>query len=603
MAIPNVSFRSYRGKSSNNNSRYCDIYSSVKFGSAGYVLEDEMNEVQWIQAEQRAKSIRAMMSGGFIRDPKFVTFTKSGTDVKININSGDLVSIGGYVVELQAASNVVCSNGDDLYAILKFKSVRIGNDPRINRETTRRIQPVITYSSVLPAGATSFGTDDNYFRIFNPQNIDQDDSIDIYACKICKVINGGDNLKFYRAEYFQVPVKGAIRSTFSDTTLPVNEATLKFDNTTKVLISGETATQNLPTWHGNAHIDEKDYTVNAGLAADCLWNPATKFYVQIDDGSHTPGSIVTWTNNTTIDGLIIDIANKLSPGAKISLIDDVIATPDVAFTGESDYILKASLKIQNGLRPTEGTTFTKPLAPQEFYNTFTVNEKGVVTSAKKATTLADMGITEFNTIDAKDWNFLRYDEFNSQSWIAKAGIISNLDKNFVYSTDDGILNGSVAGQTYYPTDNTRLNYNGFFYATKIFNAVYNDLAELFEKEDVEECIEPGDVVCCTSEGKFTKSKVANSKLVVGVVSDTYGHLLGGTGTAIDKTNFVPIGLSGRVNVKVIGKVEKGDLLVSSEIAGVAMKCKDYVPGIIIGKALENKDSEEIERISMLILNS
>ena len=46
MAIPNVNFRSYRGKSSNNNSRYCDIYSSVKFGSAGYVLEDEMNEVQ-----------------------------------------------------------------------------------------------------------------------------------------------------------------------------------------------------------------------------------------------------------------------------------------------------------------------------------------------------------------------------------------------------------------------------------------------------------------------------------------------------------------------------------------------------------------------------
>ena len=67
MAIPNVSFRSYRGKSSSNNSRYCDIYSSVKFGSAGYVLEDEMNEVQWIQAEQRAKSIRAIMSGGFIR--------------------------------------------------------------------------------------------------------------------------------------------------------------------------------------------------------------------------------------------------------------------------------------------------------------------------------------------------------------------------------------------------------------------------------------------------------------------------------------------------------------------------------------------------------
>ena len=77
MALPNVSFRSYRGKSSADNLRYCDDYSSVKFGSAGYILEDELNEAQWIQAEQKAKSIRSLMCSGFVREPKYITDRKS----------------------------------------------------------------------------------------------------------------------------------------------------------------------------------------------------------------------------------------------------------------------------------------------------------------------------------------------------------------------------------------------------------------------------------------------------------------------------------------------------------------------------------------------
>ena len=113
MATPEVSFRSYRGKSSADNLRYCDDYSSVKFGSAGYILEDELNEVQWIQAEQRAKSIRSLMSSGFVRDPKYITINKAAANVTVNIQSGDLFSIGGYVVTLQNGK-INCTNGDDI---------------------------------------------------------------------------------------------------------------------------------------------------------------------------------------------------------------------------------------------------------------------------------------------------------------------------------------------------------------------------------------------------------------------------------------------------------------------------------------------------------
>ena len=35
---------------------------------------------------------------------------------------------------------------------------------------------------------------------------------------------------------------------------------------------------------------------------------------------------------------------------------------------------------------------------------------------------------------------------------------------------------------------------------------------------------------------------------MGVYSDTFGHLLGGTGKSNDEENFVPVGLAGRENV-------------------------------------------------------
>ena len=65
----------------------------------------------------------------------------------------------------------------------------------------------------------------------------------------------------------------------------------------------------------------------------------------------------------------------------------------------------------------------------------------------------------------------------------------------------------------------------------------------------------------------------------------------------------PIGLAGRVYVKVIGKIKIGDLLVASPIKGVAMASTQYKPGTIIGKALEAHNSDVMSRIQMLILNA
>lgn len=157
-----------------------------------------------------------------------------------------------------------------------------------------------------------------------------------------------------------------------------------------------------------------------------------------------------------------------------------------------------------------------------------------------------------------------------------------------------------------PTGTTRLNIEGELYATKIYNAVFNDYAEYFEKGKVG--FEAGDILMINPSGvdNYVKSTGEYNTLVVGVVTDEYAFCIGGNGDSKDNSNFVPIGLAGRVSVKITGKINKGDLIVSSNISGVGMKADNKIEipnGSIVGKALEDYDGTQgIKRIRMLIMN-
>lgn len=152
----------------------------------------------------------------------------------------------------------------------------------------------------------------------------------------------------------------------------------------------------------------------------------------------------------------------------------------------------------------------------------------------------------------------------------------------------------------------KLIYTGHFQASRVYGAVWNDYAELFEKEDISENIEAGDIVVWSKNG-VVKSSKHQDKRVIGVFSDTYGHLIGGKEEEdleeqIAKGEYVPVGLSGRVGVKVTGDIEIGDLITTSDIEGVGCKIDNYYPGTVIGKALEEHKGSSIDRIKILIQN-
>src|SRR5713226_5449536 len=123
------------------------------------------------------------------------------------------------------------------------------------------------------------------------------------------------------------------------------------------------------------------------------------------------------------------------------------------------------------------------------------------------------------------------------------------------------------------------------------NAKYQDVAEWVESA---QSLPAGTVVVLdqTKSNQVIASSQAYDTCVAGVISEQPGIALGERGA-----NKVLVATSGRVRVKVDatkGPIHIGDLLVTSDVPGVAMKSEPvniggvqlHRPGTLIGKALE-----------------
>jgi hypothetical protein len=130
-----------------------------------------------------------------------------------------------------------------------------------------------------------------------------------------------------------------------------------------------------------------------------------------------------------------------------------------------------------------------------------------------------------------------------------------------------------------------------------FSVTGADLAEEFSSE---EYLEPGTVVVMGDNGyRSTKaSEIPYDGTVLGAISTKPALVLG----SAEGEYKAIIAFIGVVPVKVTninGKIQKGDLLVSSSVKGYAMKAQEAIIGTIIGKALEDFD-EEFGIINVLI---
>ena len=114
-------------------------------------------------------------------------------------------------------------------------------------------------------------------------------------------------------------------------------------------------------------------------------------------------------------------------------------------------------------------------------------------------------------------------------------------------------------------------------------AFYADLAENY-LGDAD--YEPGTVLVFGGDQEVTTTDRKGDTRVAGVVSTNPAHLMNGH---LKGDHVIAVALTGRVPTKVLGKVKKGDMLVSSATPGYAVVNNEPGIGQVIGKALENKE--------------
>jgi hypothetical protein len=126
---------------------------------------------------------------------------------------------------------------------------------------------------------------------------------------------------------------------------------------------------------------------------------------------------------------------------------------------------------------------------------------------------------------------------------------------------------------------------------KATSAQYADLAEIYESDGE---YEVGTVVIFGGEKEITVSSMGADPRVAGVISENPAYLMNNEATG------QAVALQGKVPCKVVGVINKGDMLVThSQHPGVARKGNDPKMGTVIGKALEHYNSTEIGTINIV----
>jgi len=128
-------------------------------------------------------------------------------------------------------------------------------------------------------------------------------------------------------------------------------------------------------------------------------------------------------------------------------------------------------------------------------------------------------------------------------------------------------------------------------------ATQTEYADVAEKYTCKDDVETGDVIVISIEGDCDTemSTTECDHRVIGVISEKPGYLMN------KNLDGPSVGLLGTLPVKVTGTCLKGDLLVTSDIKGVARAAKspdEYA--FKLGYAIEGKDTKEIALVKSII---
>jgi hypothetical protein len=180
---------------------------------------------------------------------------------------------------------------------------------------------------------------------------------------------------------------------------------------------------------------------------------------------------------------------------------------------------------------------------------------------------------------------------NPASFVPSSSAFMRNDQTNLPTTDNSFSLGSTSNR-----------YSNVYAVTFQGNATSANYADLAERYEADMPLEAGDVVMLGGEKEITMTTSAFCADVFGVISTAPAYMMNAEAGSGETHPFVA--LVGRVPVKVVGKVRKGQRIVSSSFAGVAMAADPAdIHGnafVVIGRALADKDTDDIGLLEITV---
>lgn len=389
-------------------------------------------------------------------------------------------------------------------------------------------------------------------------------------------------------------------------------ATMKvYNGTTFKVISASTASSTAPTsnvagdlWFDTVNQQLKAYNGSAFI----LIGPASTA------GQGTSGAVVeTVTDNVSVDHVVVKLYVEDTVVGIVS--KDATFTPQVAITGfatigpgiqlsttVSSALFRGNATNAQTLDGLDSTDFLSSVSNDTTSGTLGIlNDTGLSVGAdqdaKISVTTATSEVVIQNQTQDANLTFKVNDGGAITTVLSVNGATSAVSIPTTLSVTGNVAGGNLSVSTGVVTLGSIVNANGngvgnigssSGYFNTIFakatSAQYADVAERFATDTI---YPPGTVVELGGIAEITVSLTDLSENVFGVISTQAAYLMNSS-AGTDETH-PPIAMTGRVPVRVVGAIRKGDRLVSAG-NGLARSAKpgEATAFNVIGRALEDR---------------
>ena len=318
------------------------------------------------------------------------------------------------------------------------------------------------------------------------------------------------------------------------------------------------------------------------------------------------------TSGDTMVGALDMSSNKITTLGDAAADQDALnrRTGDLRYINTSGDTMVGTLLTQK-LEPSSNLTYDIGENGKRYVNVYANSFSGTATTAltwnsARTVTFATGDVTGNFSIDGSG------DVSNVALTISANSVALGSDTTGDYvatgATSGYGLSGSTSGETQTFTVNSngtssntistlvyRDGSGNFSAGTITATATQAQYADLAEKYLPDAHYEPGTVMVFAGEKEVTSAKNYMDRRIAGVVSSNPAYMMNS-----ELEGGIYIALQGRVPCKVIGTIKKGDMLIASGAPGIATAEKNPALGSVIGKALENYDSQSVGVIEVVV---